>query len=76
VRASVRHRPGLGWAADVLAFAPTRLRVDAGIIPEMAELRARFAPVPGALPVVTVSLAPLSAYDALTAGASTERAAA
>jgi hypothetical protein len=52
------------------------LRVDAGIIPEMAELRARFAPVPGALPVVTVSLAPLSAYDALTAGASTERAAA
>lgn len=57
-----------GCEADLAAVIAERL--DAGTIPEMAELRARFAPDPGALPAVTVSLAPLSAYDALTAGVS------
>jgi hypothetical protein len=61
-----------GCEADLAAVIAERL--DAGTIPEMAELRARFAPDPGALPAVTVSLAPLSAYDALTAGASAEGA--
>lgn len=63
-----------GCEADLAAVIAERL--DAGAIPEMAELRARFAPDPGALPEVTVSLAPLSAYDALTVGASAEGAAA
>jgi hypothetical protein len=57
-----------GCEADLAAVIAERL--DAGAIPEMTELRARFAPDPGALPAVTVSLAPLSAYDALTAGVS------
>lgn len=63
-----------GCEADLAAVIAERL--DAGAIPKMAELRARFAPDPGALPAVTVSLAPLSAYDALTATASAEGTAA
>jgi hypothetical protein len=34
-------------------------------IPDMATLRARFAPDPTSLPEVVVRLAPLSSYDAL-----------
>ena len=34
-------------------------------MPDMAALRARFAPDPASLPEVVVQLAPLSAYDAL-----------
>jgi hypothetical protein len=37
-------------------------------LPDMASLRARFAPDPAALPEVVVQLAPLSAYDALLMG--------
>lgn len=54
-----------GCEADLAAAIDARL--DAGVMPDLAELRARFAPRPGALPEVTVTLAPLSAYDALTA---------
>ena len=36
-----------------------------GRLPEIAALRARFAPDPAALPEVTVTLTPLSDYDAL-----------
>lgn len=37
-------------------------------LPDMAALRARFAPNPRALPEVVVKLVPLSAYDALLTG--------
>jgi hypothetical protein len=37
----------------------------AGRMPDMAALRARFAPDPASLPEIVVRLAPLSAYDAL-----------
>jgi hypothetical protein len=54
-----------GCEADLAAHIDAQL--DAGVMPDLAELRARFAPRPGALPEVTVTLTPLSAYDALTA---------
>jgi hypothetical protein len=53
-----------GCEADLAAHIDARL--DAGLMPDLAELCARFAPRPGALPEVTVTLTPLSAYDALT----------
>ena len=37
-------------------------------LPDMAALRTRFAPDPGALPEVVVTLAPLSGYDILLGG--------
>ena len=46
--------------ADKLAAA-----LEAGQLPDMAALRARFAPDPAALPNVDVHLAPLNAYEAL-----------
>ncbi|UXS01830.1 IS21 family transposase [Agrobacterium tumefaciens] len=39
--------------------------LDAGELPDMAELRKHFAPDPSALPVVSVHLAPLSGYEVL-----------
>ena len=53
-----------GCEADLAAHIAACL--DAGIMPDMAELGARFAPQLGALPEVAVALTPLSAYDALT----------
>ena len=48
-------------------------RLSAGLetrrLPDMAELRERFSPDPAALPVVTVRLASLAAYDADLLGA-------
>jgi hypothetical protein len=41
-------------------------------MPDLAELGARFAPDPAALPEVTVSLTPLSAYEALAAAPAEE----
>lgn len=61
-----------GCEADLAAAIAARL--DAGGLPDLAELRARFAPPPGALPEVTVTLAPLSAYDALATTAPLEEA--
>jgi hypothetical protein len=49
--------------ADVLAAG-----LAEGQLPDMAALRARFAPSPRALPEVVVELALLSAYDALLTG--------
>ena len=43
-------------------------------MPDMAALRARFAPDPAALPEVVVELVPLSAYDALLAPRAEEMA--
>ena len=53
-----------GCEADLAAHIAERL--DAGILPDLLELSARFTPAPQALPQVTVSLTPLSDYDALT----------
>jgi len=50
--------------ADILTADLARAR-----LPDMAALRARFAPDPGALPDVVVELVPLTAYDALLSGA-------
>lgn len=43
--------------------------LDDGCLPDLATLQARFAPNPARLPEVTVDLVPLTAYDALLAGA-------
>ena len=62
-----------GCEADLAALIDARL--DAGAIPDLAELSGHFRPDPDALPEVTVTLTPLSAYDALSA-ASVEEASA
>lgn len=54
-----------GCEADLAALIDVSL--DAGTLPDLQDLRARFAPDPEALPHVTVTMTPLSAYDALTA---------
>ena len=54
-----------GCEADLAAVIDAEL--DAGVITDLAGLRARFTPAPQALPQVMVSLTPLSAYDVLTA---------
>ncbi len=54
-----------GCEADLAALIDASL--DAGDLPDLADLRARFAPDPEVLPKVTVTLTPLSAYDVLTA---------
>jgi transposase InsO family protein len=48
-----------GCEADLAALINASL--DAGAIPDLAEIRARFAPDPEALPQVTVTLTPLGA---------------
>ena len=59
-----------GCEADLAAAIGAQL--DAGVMPDLAVLRARFAPDPEALPQVTVTLTPLSAYDVLTAAPTEE----
>ena len=54
-----------GCEADLAAAIDAQL--EAGALPDLAELSTRFAPASAALPQVTVTLTPLSAYDALTA---------
>lgn len=54
-----------GCEADLAVAIGAQL--DVGIMPDLTELCARFAPNPEALPQITVTLTPLSAYDALTA---------
>jgi hypothetical protein len=61
-----------GCEADLAALIDANL--DAGAIPVLADLRARFAPDPEALPQVTVTMAPLSDYDVLTAAPAEEGA--
>ncbi len=43
--------------------------LKAGLLPDMTNLRRRFAPDPGRLPDVAVELAPLDSYDALLGAA-------
>ena len=54
-----------GCEADLAVFIDAQL--EAGALPDLAELSARVSPRLGALPEVAVVLTPLSAYDALTA---------
>jgi transposase InsO family protein len=76
--AALPERAACRLTVDVLALAHERgceaelaavvtEHLDAGAIPGMAALRARFAPDPAALPDIAVPLVPLSAYDVLTA---------
>ena len=44
--------------------------LQAGLLPDMAVLRARFAPDPARVPHVTVQLAPLASYEGLLGAAS------
>ena len=62
-----------GCEAELAAAIAERL--DAGALPEMDDLRARFAPDPAVLPVIAVPLVPLSAYDVLTTGAASSEGA-
>jgi hypothetical protein len=64
-RRRVGPRPRAGCEADLAAHIAERL--DAGVVPDLAKLSARFAPRSEALPEVTVALTPLSAYDMLVA---------
>jgi hypothetical protein len=52
-----------GCEAELAAVLTVEL--DAARLPDMASLRARFAPDPAALPGVAVRLAPLSDYEML-----------
>jgi hypothetical protein len=61
-----------GCEADLAALIDASL--DEGRLPDRQVMHARFAPHPGTLPRVTVSLTPLSLYDALTASTSTQPA--
>ncbi len=62
-----------GCEADLAALIDASL--DAGDFPDLATLQVRFQPDPEALPQVTVTMAPLSAYDVLTDAASVAGAA-
>jgi hypothetical protein len=58
--------PGDRFPDDWLA-ALIDARLDTSTLPDFAGLRVRFSPDPDTLPQVTVTLAPLSAYDSLAA---------
>ena len=62
-----------GCEAELAAAIAERL--DAGAIPDMDDLRARFVPDPAVLPDIAVPLAPLNAYDVLTTGAASSEGA-
>ena len=73
------ERPACKLMVDLLALAHDRgceadlaailtVGLDAGMLPDMAILRERFAPDPAALPQVVVHLTPLVAYEALLDG--------
>ncbi|WP_299657191.1 IS21 family transposase [uncultured Jannaschia sp.] len=62
-----------GCEADLAALIDASL--DAGDLPALATIQARFQPDPEALPQVTVTMAPLSVYDALTDATPVEGAA-
>ena len=67
---AIAHERGV--EADLAAMIDASL--TAGTLPDLADLRVRFAPDPDALPQVTVTLTPLSAYDVLTAAPAVEGA--
>ena len=71
------HRQACKITVELLALAHDRgcegeladaiaADLDAGRLPDLATLRARFRPDPTRLPTVTVELAPLAAYDELS----------
>jgi hypothetical protein len=59
---AIAHERGV--EADLAALIDASL--DAGRLPDLATIRVRFQPDPTALPQVTVTLTPLTAYDVLT----------
>lgn len=70
------EKPACRLMVDILSLAHDRgceaelaavlaIDLDAARLPDMALLRARFAPDPAALPGVVVRLAPLNDYDVL-----------
>ena len=72
----IAERPACRLMVDLLALAHDRgceaelatvlaSDLEAGRLPDMAALRARFAPDPARLPDVVVRLTPLLAYEAL-----------
>jgi hypothetical protein len=76
LRDALPERQACRIAVDLLALAHDRgceaelaenLTADlqAGRLPDVAVLRARFAPDPACVPLVTVELAPLSSYESL-----------
>jgi len=73
---AMAEKPACRLMVDILSLAHDRgceaelaavlaVELDAGRLPDMALLRARFAPDPAALPGVVVRLAPLSDYEVL-----------
>ena len=62
-----------GCEAEIATLIAEHL--DAGALPDMAVLRARFSPDPAALPDISVPIAPLSDYNALLTWAPTGEAA-
>ena len=52
-----------GWESELADELSACL--EARHLPDMAALRARFAPDPAKLPTIVVRLAPLDAYEAL-----------
>ena len=80
MRAALPDRMACRLAVELLALAHERAceaelaglieaDLEAGRLPDMAALRAHFAPDAAALPLVTVRHPPLSAYEGLAAGA-------
>jgi hypothetical protein len=76
LRDALPERQACRIAVDLLALAHDRgceaelgesLTADlgAGRLPDIATLRARFAPDPACVPLVTVELAPLASYESL-----------
>ena len=62
-----------GCEAELAAVIAEAL--DAGALPDVAELRRRFAPDPATLPEIAIPLTPLADYDALMAASAEEGAA-
>lgn len=86
LRDALPERQACRITVDLLALAHDRgceaelaadLAADraAGRLPDIAALRARFAPDPACVPLVTVELAPLASYESLLGSASIGEAA-
>jgi len=80
LREALPERQACRIAVDLLALAHDRgceaelaeslaAEIGAGRLPDIAALRARFAPDPARVPLVTVELAPLASYESLLGSA-------
>jgi len=86
LREALPERQACRIAVDLLALAHDRgceaelaeslvAILETGRLPDVAALRARFAPDPARIPLVTVELAPLASYESLLGSASIGEAA-